>query len=56
MADINQALLGHNIFGGKDLTSDFAELGQCALYCVTEVHGQAEMDKLVFALMSVLGE
>ena len=35
---INKKLLKHNIFGGKDLSKDFPWLGQCAMYCVTEVH------------------
>ena len=34
------ALREHGIFGGKDLSRDFPELGQSALYCVTEVHAR----------------
>jgi len=51
---INQALRGHGIFGGKDLSADLPELGQSALYCVTEVHGQADIDKLAQSLREVL--
>ena len=49
MAEINRALRAHGIFGGKDLSRDFPELGQSALYCVTEVHTQADIDRLVDA-------
>ena len=55
VADINQALLARQIFGGKDLTHEFPELGNSALYCVTETHTQADIDHLVDALTEVLG-
>jgi glycine dehydrogenase subunit 1 len=51
---INQALLARHIFGGKDLSGEFPELGQSALYCVTEVHTQADIDRLVSELREVL--
>lgn len=54
VAEINQALLARNIFGGKDLSSEFPELGQSALYCVTEVHNQGDLDRLVDTLQEVL--
>ena len=50
VAQINEALLGRGIFGGKDLSADFPELGQSALYCVTEVHSQVDIDYLVDSL------
>jgi len=50
VAGINDALLRHKIFGGRDLTGDFPELGQCSLYCVTEVHTKEDLDGLVDAL------
>jgi glycine cleavage system P protein (glycine dehydrogenase) subunit 1 len=50
---INQALLKKGIFGGKDLSVEFPPLGQCALYCVTEVHTQADIDTLVNAIAEV---
>ena len=37
VARINKALRRRGIFGGKDLSREFPELGQSALYCVTEV-------------------
>ena len=54
VAEINQALLAREIFGGRDLTREFPELGNSALYCVTEVHTQADIDRLVSALKEVL--
>jgi glycine dehydrogenase subunit 1 len=44
---INQALHEEGIFGGKDLSAEFPSLGQSALYCVTEVHTQADIDRFV---------
>jgi glycine dehydrogenase subunit 1 len=51
---INKDLLGHGIFGGKDLSRDFPELGQSALYCVTEIHTKADLDGLADAVRQVL--
>ena len=50
VAEINQALLARGILGGKDLTHEFPQLGNSALYCVTEVHTQQDIDRLVNAL------
>jgi glycine dehydrogenase subunit 1 len=50
VAAINQALRAHGIFGGKDLSAEFPEWGQSALYCVTEIHEQADIDRLAAAL------
>ncbi len=50
VAGINDALLRHKIFGGRDLTDKFPELGASALHCVTEVHTKADLDRLVDAL------
>ena len=54
VAGINDALLRHRIFGGKDLTSEFPELGESALFCVTEVHTKEDLDRLVDALAKVV--
>lgn len=48
--EVNRALLEKGIFGGKDLSNEFPELGNSALYCVTEVHTKEDLDKLVAAL------
>lgn len=54
VAEINKALLKEKIFGGQDLTRDFPELGECALYSVTEMHDAEDLDKLLGALKKVL--
>jgi glycine dehydrogenase subunit 1 len=53
VAEINKLLLGHRIFGGKDLSADFPELGQSALYCVTEYYDQADIETLAAAVKEV---
>ena len=53
VAEVNAALRAHGIFGGKDLSTDFPELGSAALYCVTEVHALADLDRLVDAVREV---
>jgi len=52
---IHQALLKkHGIHGGKEVSKEFPELGQTALYCVTEVHSKGDVDKLALGLSDVL--
>jgi glycine dehydrogenase subunit 1 len=50
---INRALLKRKIFGGKDLSKEFPELGQSALYCVTEIHTKEDLETLAAALREV---
>ena len=50
LSSINKSLLGNKIFGGKDLSKELPDLGQSALYCVTESRTQEDIDKLVHAL------
>ena len=52
--EINKELLKENIFGGKDLSHDFPELGQCALYCVSEITTLAELEHLRNALKRIV--
>jgi glycine dehydrogenase subunit 1 len=52
---INQALRQKGLFGGLDLGSEFPEFGECALYCVTEVHSQRDIDYLMECLEEILG-
>jgi len=54
VSEINRALRDRGIFGGLDLSHDFPEFGQSALYCVTEIHTQADIDTLVAALEEVV--
>jgi glycine dehydrogenase subunit 1 len=53
VAEVNAALLERGIFGGADLSADHPQLGQSALYCVTEVHAREDVDRLVAALAEV---
>jgi glycine dehydrogenase subunit 1 len=53
---IHQTLLKrHGIHGGKDISREFRELGRTALYCVTEVHSEDEIEGLALALKNILG-
>lgn len=52
-AQVNRELLDWGIFGGKDMSGEFPWLGQCALYCVSELTTQAEMDRLAEALAQI---
>ena len=52
--EINRSLLEHGIYGGKDISSEFPELGNSALYCVTEVHSKTDIDRLAKAMKEVV--
>lgn len=54
VAEVNAELLKYGIFGGRDLSTDFPELGQSALYAVNDTHGQVEIDSLAEALKEIL--
>ena len=54
--DINKALLKYNIFGGRDLSNDFPELGQSALYCITEIHTKDDIDRLAVSLAECVNQ
>jgi glycine dehydrogenase subunit 1 len=54
VAEVNQALLEEKIFGGVDLSKTFPELGEAALFCVTEVHTKEQIDNLADALGRIL--
>ena len=54
VAEVNRLLLEYKIFGGKDLSRDFPELGQSALYCVTETKTKEDIDRLTSALNEVI--
>jgi len=44
---VHDGLLHHGIQGGKILNQDFPDLGESMLFCVTEIHTQHDIDKLV---------
>jgi glycine dehydrogenase subunit 1 len=50
VAAINRALRAQGIFGGKDLSAEFPGWGQSALFCITEIHAQADIDRLADAV------
>jgi len=52
--EISQMLLAREIYGGVDLSKEFPELGESALYCVTEVHTKNDINRLVEALAEVV--
>ena len=54
VADINACLREEGIFGGADLGSEFEDLQNCALYCVTEVHTKQDVDKLIDVLKEII--
>jgi glycine dehydrogenase subunit 1 len=54
VAEINAALLERGVLGGLDLSPEYPQLGQSALYCVTEVHQKDDIDRLADELAEVL--
>jgi len=54
VSEINDALLEAVIQGGLDLSKQFPELGQSALYCFTEVHSHRDIDMLRDKLRTIL--
>ncbi|MWG33402.1 aminomethyl-transferring glycine dehydrogenase subunit GcvPA [Halomarina oriensis] len=53
-SEVNDHLKAEGIFGGVLLGEEFPTLGDAALYCVTEVHTQADVDRLVDAVTEVV--
>jgi len=54
VAEINKKLLKKGILGGYDMSEVFPELGQCALFCVTEKTMALDMKVLVEALTEIM--
>ena len=52
--EIKEALKANQLQGGVSLKSAFPELGETALFCVTEVHSKSNIDTLVQVLREVL--
>jgi glycine dehydrogenase subunit 1 len=50
VAEINEALLDHDIIGGYDLGRDYPELDDHMLIAVTELNYKEDVDALVEAL------
>lgn len=51
---IHRRLLELKVHGGKNVSKEFPELGQTALYCVTETHTKKDIDFLAEALEKAL--
>jgi glycine dehydrogenase subunit 1 len=54
--DINTSLLSKKIFGGKSLKTEFSELGESALYCITEIHTKEDLDRLIQGVSEIVGQ
>lgn len=53
---INSRLLKDGVHGGRDISMEFPELGETALYCVTELHSKADIDLLADSLKRILAK
>jgi len=51
---IHMELLDRRLHGGRSLVKDFPDLGEAALYCITEQHTKKDIDRLVTALGEAL--
>jgi glycine dehydrogenase subunit 1 len=51
---VHEDLLFYGVHGGKNIAKEFPELGETALYCVTEIHSKNDIDHLVTTLREVL--
>ncbi|MBF8983900.1 aminomethyl-transferring glycine dehydrogenase subunit GcvPA [Lutibacter sp. B2] len=54
VVEINKELLKRGIFGGKDLCGEFKELGNSALFCVTEIMKKSDIDRLAKELSEII--
>lgn len=52
--EIHRKLLQYKIHGGKDISKEFPEFGETALYCVTEMHSKEEIERLGATLEEIL--
>jgi len=52
--EIHEKLLQWQVHGGNEITEEFPELGETALYCVTEVHSKEDIDLLASALKEIV--
>ena len=54
LAKLHKSLLGQGVHGGKSLVKDFPELGESALFCVTEATGGESIDRLCLLVEKLL--
>jgi glycine dehydrogenase subunit 1 len=51
---VNEDLLYYGVQGGKSIVEEFHELGETALYCVTETRSKHDIDRLATAMKDIL--
>jgi glycine dehydrogenase subunit 1 len=54
--EVNERLLKKGVHGGKEISREFPELGQTALYCVTEIHSKEDIELLAKSLERIAKE
>lgn len=54
--EINKEFLKYSIFGGKNISTEFPELGNSALYCITEIHSKEDIDNAMNSLKEILNK
>jgi glycine dehydrogenase subunit 1 len=52
--EVHEKLLQHKIHGGKNISKEFPELGETALYCLTEMHSKEDVKRLATTLEEIL--
>lgn len=52
--EVHEELLNRQVHGGKNVAEEFPELGETALYCITEVHSKKDIDLLANVLEEIL--
>ena len=54
LAKLHKSLLGQGVHSGKSLVKDFPELGESALFCVTEASSSESIDRLRLLIEKLL--
>ena len=52
--EVNERLLKMGVHGGRDISMEFPELGQTALYCVAEIHSKEDIELLAKSLERIV--
>ena len=52
--EVNERLLKMGVHGGKDISKEFPEFGETALYCVTEIHSKGDIELLAESLEKIV--
>jgi len=54
VSKVHEDMLFYGVHGGKNIAKEFPELGETALYCVTEINSKHDIDRLACVLGEVL--